>query len=358
MSSALASEARRPEEDEVEPGSGLEAEGAPTGQAENFIEAEEPFDDGDSAVGDDDGASYTTSLKSVVTDYIEENKRRYHAARGSTYFLPNDEAELDRLDLFHHCLTLRAGGKLHLAPIDPTPERILDLGTGTGIWAIEMGDKYPDTRVLGNDISAVQPEFVPPNVSFEIDDFELPWAYSSKFDLIHGRYLAGSVRNWPRLIQQAYKFLKPGGYIEMQDFDMHFYTTHGEFKPGCPLDKWARAVASGVSAFGMDPHPGPQLKGWMQDAGFVAVKDNLLPMPLGPWPKDRRLKEVGTLDLMQFLDGLEGISLRAFTHTHKWEPEEVKVFLALVRREMLNVKMQVQHNYHIVYGQKPWDAKD
>jgi hypothetical protein len=51
------------------------------------------------------------------------------------------QAELDRLDLLHHCPILRTDGKLHLAPIDPHPQRILDLGTGTGIWAIEMG-KY------------------------------------------------------------------------------------------------------------------------------------------------------------------------------------------------------------------------
>ena len=29
--------------------------------------------------------------------------------------------------------------KLHLAPIANNPQRILDLGTGTGIWAIDMG---------------------------------------------------------------------------------------------------------------------------------------------------------------------------------------------------------------------------
>ena len=34
-------------------------------------------------------------------------------------------------------VTLR--GKLNLAPIPKDPQRILDIGTGTGIWAIEMG---------------------------------------------------------------------------------------------------------------------------------------------------------------------------------------------------------------------------
>ncbi len=46
--------------------------------------------------------------------------------------------------------------KLFFAPLDK-PERILDIGTGTGIWAIEMGDEFPDASVIGTDLSATQP---------------------------------------------------------------------------------------------------------------------------------------------------------------------------------------------------------
>ncbi len=54
------------------------------------------------------------------------------------YLFPNDEQENNRLDIFHHICLLLLGGKLHLAPIQH-PQRILDVGTGTGIWAIEIG---------------------------------------------------------------------------------------------------------------------------------------------------------------------------------------------------------------------------
>jgi len=256
--------------------------------------------------------------------------------------------------MFHHLLTLRAGGRLHLAPIDSNPQRILDLGTGTGIWAIDMGDLYPSAQVLGNDISPVQPTSVPPNVSFEVDDMESDWVYASPFDYIHARYLAGSIKDWPRLVSQAYDSLKPGGWIELQDFDMTFYTRGGEFKRGCPADVWPRQIADGIRTFGMEPEPGHQLEGWVRDAGFINVAAIPLPIPLGPWPKDQVLKEVGTFNMLQFLDGLEAISLRVFTHVHKWNPKEVEVFLAQVRNDFRNSKMQMQHDYYIVYGQKPF----
>lgn len=91
--------------------------------------------------------------------YRFENGRRYHGFKDEDkkYFFPNDdvspspplylpaltspEEENDRLDLYHHIQTLRLDGELHLAPIGENPQRILDIGTGTGIWAIDMGDK-------------------------------------------------------------------------------------------------------------------------------------------------------------------------------------------------------------------------
>lgn len=43
------------------------------------------------------------------------------------------------MDLGHHIYRLLLGGKLYLAPIKE-PQRVLDLGTGTGIWAMEFAE--------------------------------------------------------------------------------------------------------------------------------------------------------------------------------------------------------------------------
>ena len=51
------------------------------------------------------------------------------------YVFPNDETEADRLDIHNHMIKLRLGGRLHLAPVNENTQRILDLGTGTGIEA-------------------------------------------------------------------------------------------------------------------------------------------------------------------------------------------------------------------------------
>jgi ubiquinone/menaquinone biosynthesis C-methylase UbiE len=54
------------------------------------------------------------------------------------YGLPIDEEELDRIDMSHAKYVMLMEKKLFLAPISKNPQTILDLGTGTGIWAISV----------------------------------------------------------------------------------------------------------------------------------------------------------------------------------------------------------------------------
>ncbi|KAL8947108.1 MAG: hypothetical protein Q9222_006575 [Ikaeria aurantiellina] len=101
-------------------------------EIEPELEASAYGEEPDSAY-DSEVASYTTSLASNVTAYKEENGRRYHAYK---------EGKTERLDIMHKLTEVTLGGKLNLAPIPNNAQRILDIGTGTGIWAIETGEGH------------------------------------------------------------------------------------------------------------------------------------------------------------------------------------------------------------------------
>lgn len=148
--------------------------GSPSTVSTRSMEADAVFDDDTDSNYAEDWASDITSLKSDVWRHVYENGRRYHSYREGKYHFPNDEKESNRIEIEHHNQGLQLGGRLHLAPLDH-PQEIIDLGTGTGIWCIDVGEMYPSARVVGVDLSPIQPEWVPPNVSFEIDDFEADW---------------------------------------------------------------------------------------------------------------------------------------------------------------------------------------
>ena len=81
------------------------------------------------------------------SNYLE-NGRWYHGFRRGIYMYPCDELEKDRMDIYHKLFTVARRDQLHQAPIPQHWEpRILDVGCGTGIWAIDMADQYLNAEV-------------------------------------------------------------------------------------------------------------------------------------------------------------------------------------------------------------------
>ncbi|RPB16295.1 S-adenosyl-L-methionine-dependent methyltransferase [Morchella conica CCBAS932] len=281
----------------------------------------------------------TSSLDPEVKQYRYENGRRYHAYSEGLYWAPNDDKQNEQLDIFHHVYTLVLDGALYLAPIGENPERVLDLGTGTGIWAIDIADKFPNTRVIGNDLSPIQPTWVPSNCSFEIDDFTKPWEHIlNSFNFIHGRALHGSVFSWTCLYKEAYAALKPGGWFESVETTIGFYIDDDEGQP--------TAIGSTTSIS----------QWWMEDALFVNMEENIFKVPIGSWPKDPKMKNIGRYNLLNLRSfRKEGFTLSLFTRFLDWTADEVYVLLAGVRSELRSKDNNFYFKMYVVYGQRPFE---
>lgn len=298
--------------------------------------------------------SSTTSLSSSVLKYEYKHGRRYHAHHLGNYPFPNDQPEQDRLDMVHHIFYRLINNRLFLAPINPDGKRILDIGTGTGIWAIQMGDEYPNVeQIVGNDLSPIQPSWVPPNVKFIVDDVEKDWMESAPYDYIHCRYMAGSIRDWPRLIQQCYDNLKPGGWLELQESVNTLYSEDESLKADSYMVKMMDGLKEACLRIGQTMDPAPEFEKWVGEAGFGAVHTMKFKLPIGSWPKDARLKECGSFMRVNFVEGVEGFTAALFGDVLGWEQSDIEELNAGVKRESLRKDIHPIFDVLVVAAQKP-----
>ncbi|PGH17407.1 hypothetical protein AJ80_04863 [Polytolypa hystricis UAMH7299] len=304
-------------------------------------------------------SSASTSLESCVEHYRYEHGRRYHGYRDGSYPIPNDELEQNRLDMMHHIWRLMNDGPLFRAPIPPNPQRILDMGTGTGIWAINAADEYPSAVVTGNDLSPIQPDWVPPNCRFYVEDLESVWDYEphERFDLIHGRCLAGGIADWDALYGQVYESLKPGGWVEIQEVEGWVQSEDGTENRAPTVMEWQERINEASDKFGKRYNIAAEQKQRMIDAGFVDVKDDVFKVPIFPWPKNHRLKIIGKYYHEQLVDGIEAYSAELFSRVFSMTEVELQVWVAKVVDELTNSGAHLYVDFHFVYGRKPEEVE-
>ncbi|KAH8772449.1 methyltransferase family protein [Hyaloscypha sp. PMI_1271] len=303
-------------------------------------------EDANSTFDPNDGtASDTTSLSSSVSKYRYENGRRYHGYKDGSYLIPNDEKQLNVQDL---------GNKLHLAPIPEKPQRILDIGTGTGIWAIDMADQYESAEVIGTDLAPTQPTFVPPNCKFEIDDASSEWTFTpNSADLVFFRFMLGCFADWPAVYRGAFKTLKPGGWLEHHEGTPDPQSEDGTVTPDNPFGRWGLLIAQAGQILGKDFAVGYHTKKFMEEVGFINVVEKKYKLPIGRWPADPRMKELGTWYRAYFEDGMEGYAMALLTRVLKWEFLEAQVFFAQLRAAFKDKNIHAYSYFTCVYGQKP-----
>ena len=120
------------------------------------------------------------------------------------------------------------------------------------------------------------------------------------------------------------------------------------------MAKYWGSVAEGLLQFGVRFRDAPLLRGMMEKAGFINITERVFFTPIGPWPKNRALKEVGLYWRAVLMEGLEAIALAPLTRGLGWEKPEVDVFCAKTRAAYLDKGTHAYMPFYILYGQKPY----
>lgn len=152
------------------------------------------------------------------------------------------------------------------------------------------------------------------------------------------------------------------------------------------ISQWGKFFENGGKTMGRSflvVHEGTQRKA-MEEAGFVDIQEwefkvCLLPLalipcyslpvstrsrlltpvlqaPVGSWPKDARLKEIGIWGQTALEADIEGYVLFIANVIAGWTREEILVYIAHLRREIRSAKYHPYFKVKAVWGRKPEHA--
>jgi ubiquinone/menaquinone biosynthesis C-methylase UbiE len=189
----------------------------------------------------------------------------------------------------------------------------VDLGAGSGAWAIEVAEQFPSAEVRGVDISPIQPTDVPYNCDFILADLneDLNFADTGSLDLVHSRSFRNSgvddrivtagikADRWPLYMSEIHRILKPGtGWVQCAEFDGILRCDDGSVPedsaifevptPSRELIQFNRILSELFSTrLKVYANHLPQT---VRDAGFIDVNVRLIHFNIGGWAKGKHSK--------------------------------------------------------------------
>lgn len=271
--------------------------------------------------------------------------------RGIPYALPTDMEEINRLDFQHYMLRHAFQGN-YAAPVD-SPTSILDVGTGTGRWAIEMAYAFPDANVVGIDVkppavdqqasSGAGVDVRPPNYSFVPGNLLEGLSFTDgSFDFVHMRLLFTAIPHdrWPFVVGELARVTRRGGWVELVDsIGLVNGGPHVE-----QLMEWIRQLTARRSVDLMD---GSRVAQYVQGAGLVNGVARRFDLPTGQ--HGQRLGSLVATDFFSVCKGFGGVAVaQGLVTQHEWDET-----VAQAQADLMTMNYHCVTPFFIAYGQRP-----
>lgn len=269
-------------------------------------------------------------------------------ARGVPYNLPRDLEEMNRLDFQHYLFRSALKGNF-AAPVTQ-PRSILDVGTGTGRWAREMAQLFPQAGVVGLDINeppadtaaTAMPEPIPTNYRFQAGNVleGLPFPDQS-FDYVHMRLLVSAIPHdrWPRVVQELVRVTTPGGWIESVEPTL----PAGGGPVAEKLMDWIRAISA---RRGVEIGDAARVHELLTSVGLKNVAAQTIQIPCGAW--GGRVGKMMVADYFAGVRAIRGVVVAQGLATE----EQFDATLTKALRDIDSRQYRCAMPVHIAIGQR------
>lgn len=198
---------------------------------------------------------------------------------------------------FQHKLFLREM-KGQLLPCGIPLEQVqvvMDFICGPGSWCMDFSKQYPEKEVYGVDINRTiidhaqenAAQAASKNLTFAVVDRNRALPFPDEyFDLIHlqnGTTLF-TLQQWPDIMAEMARLLKPGGWLNLVDFEMGPASQPALDRILTFLGQILARMGRSVAADGKSPITGSTLGPQrMARQHFTDIKYELYPVDLGGW---------------------------------------------------------------------------
>ncbi len=287
------------------------------------------------------------TLEGSMTDVVAGRER----VVGLPYALPADGEEINRLDFQHYMLRFAFQGN-YAAPITQ-PASILDVGTGTGRWAMEMAQTFPNANVIGVDVkppaldarASARPEadIRPANYTFVPGNLleGLPFADQS-FDFVHQRLLFTAIPHgrWPSVLQELMRVTRSGGWVELVD-------SIGLANGGPNVEQlmdWIRQLSG---RRGVDLMDGSRIGDYARETPLLHQTARRIDLPTGVY--GGRLGRMVATDFFSVCGGFGGVAVaQGITSQSAWG-----TILERAQADLTQPNNRCVTPFFIAFGQRP-----
>ena len=140
--------------------------------------------------------------------------------------------------------------------------------------------------------------------------------------------------------------MKPGaGWIEHVEIDLKPRCLNQALDPDSALVRWYDYLAEATLRTNRPIAYNTDTRQLLESAGFVDIQEEVIRAPYNSWPNDPHQKEIGRWYNLGLSEGLEALSLAAFTRVNHWQVDpHIKPLVEAVRQQICNRKIHAYNN--------------
>ncbi|KPM38300.1 hypothetical protein AK830_g8276 [Neonectria ditissima] len=289
------------------------------------------------------------SINSSILGYRNINGRKYQSSKTTEYWAPTDEKHIKGLDVSNRFTLMLMEDKLFQAPITEKPpenppcrDRHRHLGHVRSHRPLSRLTSPPthDQRHGRRIPLRLRPRLRHLSRAAQLG--------AAQLQLPDRRRAAGLNLPARRLRPRAHAHARPGGWAESTEIDLETRSENPRVAEDSShiFKKWRDLFWQAGDRIGRTfkiARDGKMERG-MRDAGFVDAQHRQWKLPIGGWPQDPKLKQVGLHNVMFIDQSLDGFAVFPIGEILGWTFEEVTVLVSQMRLAIKDPKALPYYN--------------